>query len=106
MHRWATMVGMSTPAPVDVVHNTAESRFEVRLGDDVAELAYQRGEQAIAFLHTGVPKAFEGQGVGGALAKAGLEYAKAEHLSVVPHCAFVKAYIERHPEYQPLVRRG
>jgi hypothetical protein len=100
------MVDVSTSAAVDVVHNPAESRFEVRLGDDLAELDYRQDQNTITFLHTGVPDAFEGRGVGGALAKAGLEYAKAEKLAVVPRCAFVKGYIERHPEYQPLVRQS
>ena len=58
------------------------------------------------FTHTGVPTALEGRGIGSALAKAGLEYAQAEGLAVVPLCSFIRAYIDRKPEYQPLVRKS
>jgi len=95
-----------TTQPIDVRHAPEHNRFEVRLGDDLAELVYEQRPGTIAFLHTLVPDAFEGRGVGGALAKAGLDYAKAEELAVVPACSFVRAYIKRHPEYQPLVRQG
>ena len=53
-----------------------------------------------------MPAALEGRGIGGALAKAGLEFARANHLQVVPLCPFVRSYIERKPEYQPLVSVG
>jgi predicted GNAT family acetyltransferase len=32
-----------------------------------------------------------------------LDAARAEGLKVVPHCEFVAAYIERHPEYRDLL---
>jgi len=51
-----------------------------------------------------VPPAFEGKGIGGKLARTGLEYAKAKGFSVVPRCPFIATYIERHPEYAGLVK--
>jgi len=54
-------------------------------------------------LHTEVPPEHEGQGYGGALAKAALDYARAEKLRVIPTCPFVRAYVKRHPEYAALV---
>lgn len=87
-----------------VQHNAEEKRFEVRLHGRTAELTYQLANERIIFTHTGVPTALEGKGIGGALAKAGLTYAETHNLGVVPLCPFVKAYIQRHPEYQPLVK--
>ncbi|MFN3380760.1 MAG: GNAT family N-acetyltransferase, partial [Runella zeae] len=46
---------------------------------------------------------FEGQGIGSILAKHVLDYAQTHHLKVRPLCPFIKAYIQRHPEYEPLV---
>jgi len=86
----------------DVVQNDAEHRFEIREGDQIAQLAYDMRGDAIALVHTEVPPSLEGDGYGSALAKAALEYARAQHLRVIPSCPFVAAYIRRHPQYQDL----
>jgi hypothetical protein len=88
---------------IQVINNEAAHRFEVVEDDHLAELDYQRQGNRIIFTHTGVPAALEGRGIGGALVKAGLEYARSNELQVVPLCPFVRSYIERKPEYQPLV---
>jgi predicted GNAT family acetyltransferase len=56
-------------------------------------------------MHTRVPGELEGQGYGGALAKAALDYARANGLKVIPTCPFVSAYLRRHKEYADLVQR-
>ena len=90
---------------VEVVHNEAQSRFEVSQDGHLAELDYQRTGNQILFTHTGVPAALEGRGIAGALVKTGLNYARDHGLEVVPLCPFVKGYIERKPEYQALVKQ-
>ena len=45
----------------------------------------------------------EGQGIGGTLARAALDFARAEKLKVVPMCQFIAAFIKRHHEYRDLV---
>lgn len=99
---------MSTPdRNVDfdkVYHNERESRFEIRLGTEIAELTYARqGEKVLVLFHTGVPPAWEGRGIGARLVKAALEYARQNGYSIIPLCSFVAAYLRRHPEYQDLV---
>jgi predicted GNAT family acetyltransferase len=91
---------------VTVRHEADEHRFVVEQDGQTAELTYRGGTDgsAIVFTHTGVPSALEGRGIGSALAKAGLEYARENNLEVVPLCSFVRGYIERKPEYQSLVR--
>lgn len=88
----------------DVVHNTAVGRFEVVVGGETAVLDYSVSNDRIRFVHTGVPPALEGQGIGSRLARAGLEYAQREGLTVVPQCPFIRSYIDRHPEYRGLLR--
>jgi predicted GNAT family acetyltransferase len=94
--------------PVNVIHETEQRRFVVVQDGQTAELTYRGGDDgsAIVFTHTGVPSALEGRGIGSALAKAGLEHARANGLEVVPLCSFVRGYIERKPEYQSLVRKS
>jgi predicted GNAT family acetyltransferase len=77
--------------------------FRAELDGERAELAYIEAPGRITFIHTEVPPAFQGKGIAGRLAKAGLEYARARGLRVVPKCPFVKAYIEKHTEFQSLV---
>lgn len=88
----------------EVIHNPNSSRFELRVETHLAVLEYHQTEKTITFTHTGVPTELEGRGLGGQLARAGLEYAREKSLKVVPLCWFVAGYIERHPEYQNLVK--
>ncbi len=87
-----------------VVENIDKSQFEVQLGSDLALAQYRLRGDAIILTHTEVPSAFEGKGVGSALAKAALDHAREEGLTVVPLCPFIASYIKRHPEYADLVK--
>jgi uncharacterized protein len=91
--------------PPDVRHEPDRSRFVVYLEneDQPATSKYRREGDTLTLLSTQVPDAAEGGGVGSALARAALDFARAEHLRVVPRCPFTAAYIERHPEYQDLL---
>ena len=98
---------MTTDAlDLQVGHNEAARQFEVRMGDQIALLQYLLQDQTIVFIHTEVPPPFEGKGIGGRLAAAGLEYAKEKGLAVVPRCPFIAKYILRHPEYAGLVKKA
>jgi predicted GNAT family acetyltransferase len=94
---------MSETGDLQVVNNEAEGRFEVRLGDQVAYTEYRLLKTGILFPHTEVPPAFEGQGVGGKLVRAGMAFARERGELVIPVCPFVAAFITRHPEYHDLV---
>lgn len=88
---------------MDVRDNAEAKRFEIDLGDGVAFAAYELRHDEIVFIHTEVPPGHEGEGVGKALVKAGLESARARGLKVLPLCPFFAAYIKRHPEEQDLL---
>lgn len=91
-------------APVNVVNNVSDRRFEVSEGGELASLRYAVRNGKLYLIHTEVPKALEGQGYASALSRTALEYAQREHLQVVPRCPFVLGYLQRHPEYASLVR--
>jgi predicted GNAT family acetyltransferase len=84
--------------------NPAESRFEAvdESGALAAVSVYVRHDDRVVFVHTEVDDAFEGQGVGSLLVRQALDTVRGEGLRVVAQCPFVKAWIERHPEYADL----
>ena len=88
---------------VTVHDNTDENRFEARVDGPVAGFAeYIRSERLVVLPHTVVEPAFEGQGIGGTLARAALDDARERGLPVLVTCPFVKAWMLRHPEYADL----
>ena len=89
-----------------VTNNTKAHRFEVEIEGELAVLEYHETPTVVDLHHTEVPPALEGRGVGGALARAGLEYAKQLGKQVVPTCPFVRTYIARHPEWIDIVAPG
>jgi len=91
---------------VDVKNNPSHGRFEVHMEGAEAYLRYQQKGELIYLIHTEVPEELEGQGIGSALAKTGLEYARESGLRVIPLCSFVQSYLKRHPEYQELLHKG
>ncbi|MFG3051984.1 GNAT family N-acetyltransferase [Kitasatospora sp. NPDC048239] len=81
----------------------ANSRFEAWVGDTLAGFAeYMRSDHLVVYPHTVVEPAFEGQGIGGTLARAALDDARTRGLPVLATCPFIKGWILRHPEYADL----
>jgi uncharacterized protein len=81
-----------------------ESRYEIRLGDElVGFAAYRRRPGEITFTHTEIDPSFEGRGLAGRLIGTALDAAREEGLAVRPVCPYVRAYIEKHPAYERLV---
>lgn len=88
----------------EVTDNPAANRFEMAVGGDVALVKYERtGDGRVALLHTEVPEALSGQGVGSKLVRGALDALRTEGAEVVPRCGFVAAYVDRRPEYRDMV---
>ena len=88
---------------MDVTNNRAENRFELATDAGPAIAAYQRDGDVLTFTHTAVPPEAEGHGVGSRLVAGALEQVREEGMKIVPACAFVAAYVERHPETRDLL---
>ena len=92
---------------MDVIHNRTDQRFEIHLDDGALAFAdYRPLDGKVMFPHTVVPTLHEGQGLGSAIAKASLEWARAEGLQVIPACTFYVNYMQRHSETHDLVDPG
>jgi predicted GNAT family acetyltransferase len=90
----------------EVVDAPDDHRYEIRLGGELAGFAiyHRRGGRAF-FVHTEIDPAFEGKGLGSALAKGVLDAERTLGEAVVPICPFIRSYIDRHPDYADLVDR-
>lgn len=89
----------------DITHNSAESRYEARVDGALAgHAAYHVTGEEVIFTHTEVDSAFEGQGVGSALARFALDDVRSHgRYRVIPQCPFIAGWIDRHPDYADLV---
>lgn len=92
-------------ADVQVTRNDDQTRYEARVDGALAGVAeYQLTDILVVFTHTEVDEAYEGQGVSGALARAALDDVREQGTRrVLAICPFIKAWIDRHPDYQPLL---
>jgi predicted GNAT family acetyltransferase len=87
-----------------VTRNEDEHRYEAWDGDKLAGVAAyrERGDRTV-FTHTEVDSAFEGKGIGKALAHAALDDVVERGRVIVPLCPFIGSYLRKHPEYEPHV---
>jgi uncharacterized protein len=83
---------------------TNAQRYEAHLDDELAGvLEYVDKRGRIALVHTEVAPAFEGRGIGAALARFALDDARSRGLRVIASCPFVRSYLARHPEDHDIV---
>lgn len=97
---------MGSDTSIEVVHNMAARRFQAEVAGHRAVSEYIALPDRIIFTHTEVPRALEGKGVGSALVRAGLAYAQAQEMQVVPLCPYVAGFMARHPAWQDLLAPG
>jgi predicted GNAT family acetyltransferase len=88
---------------VQVQRNQSEEQFEAVVGGDKAVLTYAEQNGKLYVLHTEVPEAMEGHGIGSALVRAAMEYARGQDVKVVPFCPFARAWLKRHHEFDDMV---
>lgn len=89
----------------EITDNAERKRYEIRVDGEMAGFAdYEPAEGGtVVFTHTEVDPAFEGKGVGSALARGALDDVRAKGAAVIPVCPFIKGWILRHPDYKDLV---
>ncbi|MGO2386443.1 MAG: GNAT family N-acetyltransferase [Psychrobacter sp.] len=96
------MSNQTSKPNLEIVHNQAAKRFETSIDGQTGYISYQENADKLVYDHTIVPQQLGGHGVGSALVKHALNYAREQNKKVVPQCSFVASYISKHPEYQDL----
>ena len=108
----------------DIRNNENESRFETTVDGHTAFVEYEMEEPGmIVYTHTLVPDELSGcvekyvallagverlfeAGAAYSYCNSGfvvLDHARAQNLKVVPQCAYIAAWIQRHPDYADLI---
>ena len=78
--------------------DSSHHRFVVEQDGALAELVYGSEPGRLLLIHTEVPDALEGRGIGGRLVRAAVARAAADQLTVVPWCPFARRWLEGHPD--------
>jgi predicted GNAT family acetyltransferase len=89
----------------EIVNNRAQNRYELTVDSHLAATYYKTVDGVITFIHTEVPAELGGRGIGSQLIKGALDQVRAEGLKVIAECPFVKAYIDKHPDYADLLKK-
>jgi uncharacterized protein len=89
--------------PQEVRDNSTNARYELAIDGITAFVTYLRSPGFVTLVHTEVPPALSGHGVGSALARFALDAARANGDKVIVKCSFIAAFVKQHPEYQDLV---
>lgn len=84
----------------------SNGRYVARIeGKPEAEMTFSKaGEKILIIDHTGVPDELGGMGVGKALVEYMVMDVRARGLKVIPLCPFTKATLEKHPEWQDILK--
>lgn len=91
------------PDPVKVQHNSSASRYEAVVDGYLSVCEYEQVGENLVFTHTMVPPELRGRGIAEQLVRAALSDARSAGHKVIPACAYVAKFIERHREYQDLL---
>jgi predicted GNAT family acetyltransferase len=88
----------------EITNNAAQNRYEIRLDGSLVGFAeYRLRGGRVIFSHAEIDPSHERQGLGGKLARGALDEVRATGRTAVALCPFIKAYIDKHPEYKDLV---
>jgi len=85
-------------------HDAEAQRFSMDVEGFTAIIDYRKKTDTTWVLtHTKVPSKLGGRGIGTSLVQKVLDYLDERHVTVVPQCPFIAAFIEKRPEYQHMV---
>lgn len=84
----------------------SKGRYRLVVDGVEAEMTYSRaGEGLIIIDHTDVPSALRGRKIGERMVRQAIEDARRDGVAIIPLCPFAKAQIDRHPEWQDVLKR-
>jgi predicted GNAT family acetyltransferase len=83
---------------------SSASPFRAAVDGHIAATYYELAGGVITFVRAEVPPELGGKGVGSKLVRGALDQVRADGLKVIAQCPFVKAWIDKHPDYADLLK--
>ena len=97
------MKNQNSEQNLTITNDEQGKRFETSIDGHTGYISYQERDDTLVYDNTIVPQELGGRGIGSALVKHALNYARGQNKKVVPQCSFVSSYISKHPDYQDLL---
>src|SRR6478735_12747415 len=95
---------MNAMENVDVENAPDRDRYEITVDGEIAGFtAYRARPGLIEFIHTEIDERFQGRGLADRLIRFALDDVRAQGLSALPFCPFVRAFIDRNREFAALI---
>ena len=83
---------------MDIIDQTAQHRFVGTEDGQEAQLVYEVHGDRLHIVHTEVPEALGGRGLGGKLVTAAVERAAASGETIVPECPYARGWLRKHAD--------
>jgi uncharacterized protein len=102
----AAVAGKQLSEPASQSIAKTPDRYELLIDGELAVFAdYVVHGDVMELPHTVTNPAFRGRGLAAVLVSHILDELRSVDARVIPSCSYVATFIDRHPEYQPLLRR-
>lgn len=92
---------------INHTQNGSKGSFFIKDGEDIdAEMTYSMaGESLMIIDHTEVSDKLRGKNIGYELVQAGVDFAREQHLKILPLCPFAAAvFKKKHSEYSDVLK--
>ena len=90
---------------IEIRDEREEGRYTAYLkGQRIGYATWVKVHDTVVLPHTEVNPEWNGQGIGSMLARKAFDDARADGLTVLPFCPFMKRWAELHPDYRDIVR--
>jgi hypothetical protein len=87
-----------------VTANEDEGQYEIYVDGELAGFTlFSVAGDVAKFPHTEISPEYEGRGLAKVLIRGALDDMRSKGLKVIAICPFVRAFIEKNPEYQDLL---
>ena len=88
---------------IELINNAPIHNFELFVEGHRAFIDYKMKDDKVYLIHTEVPGELQGKGVAEALVEKTFNYIEEHKLKLVPLCKYVRAFLQRHPEWNRLL---
>jgi hypothetical protein len=92
---------------LEVVHHPEDRFYELLVdGQSAGLIVYEDVRGRYVFTHTFIAEGYRGRGLSWALMRGVLEDVKKRRVAATNHCPVLDRFIEKNPEYAPLIDSG